>query len=134
MAQLHMNVEIGTEAAQFPEKEYISGIFLAVQYFKKIIAEKDFDCGRQSPRRQSFLGGKKQKRRPQIGVLPLVYSLDCRHPAQPLLLRGCGRGQGGHQEERGRGSHLQICQKEGQGGGNSLSIKGTGSRKAKSIS
>jgi hypothetical protein len=26
-----MNVEIGTEAAQFPEKEYINGIFLAVQ-------------------------------------------------------------------------------------------------------
>ncbi len=25
-----MNVEIGTEAAQFPEKEYITGIFLAV--------------------------------------------------------------------------------------------------------
>ncbi len=25
-----MNVEIGTEAAQFPEKEYISGIFVAV--------------------------------------------------------------------------------------------------------
>ncbi len=25
-----MNVEIVTEAAQFPEKEYISGIFLAV--------------------------------------------------------------------------------------------------------
>jgi hypothetical protein len=25
-----MNVEIGTEAAHFPEKEYISGIFLAV--------------------------------------------------------------------------------------------------------
>jgi hypothetical protein len=29
-----MNVEIGTEAALFPEKEYISGIFLAVQYVK----------------------------------------------------------------------------------------------------
>jgi hypothetical protein len=26
-----MNVEIGTEAAQFPEKEYRSGIFLAVK-------------------------------------------------------------------------------------------------------
>ncbi len=26
-----MNVEIGAEAAQFPEKEYIKGIFIAVQ-------------------------------------------------------------------------------------------------------
>jgi hypothetical protein len=25
-----MNVEIGTEAEQFPEKEYIKGIFIAV--------------------------------------------------------------------------------------------------------
>jgi hypothetical protein len=25
-----MNVEIGTEAAQYPEKEYINGIFVAV--------------------------------------------------------------------------------------------------------
>jgi hypothetical protein len=29
-----MNVEIGTDAAQFPEKEYINGIFLAVQFQK----------------------------------------------------------------------------------------------------
>ncbi len=27
-----MNVEIGTEAAQFPEKEYINGIFVAVRF------------------------------------------------------------------------------------------------------
>ncbi len=27
----HMNVEIRTEAAQFPEKEYINGIFVAVR-------------------------------------------------------------------------------------------------------
>ena len=27
----HMNVEIGAEAAQFPEKEYINGIAVAVQ-------------------------------------------------------------------------------------------------------
>jgi hypothetical protein len=35
-----MNVEIGTEAAQFPEKEYIIGIFVAVQcpLIRKIMA------------------------------------------------------------------------------------------------
>ncbi len=27
-----MNVEIGTEAAQFPENEFIHGIFVAVHY------------------------------------------------------------------------------------------------------
>ncbi len=29
-----MHVEIGTEAAQFPEKEYINGIFFAVLFAK----------------------------------------------------------------------------------------------------
>jgi hypothetical protein len=28
-----MNVKIGTEAAQFPEKEYINGIFFAVRVY-----------------------------------------------------------------------------------------------------
>ena len=34
-----MNVEIGAEAALFPEKEYISGIFVAVQEHKSIGAD-----------------------------------------------------------------------------------------------
>jgi hypothetical protein len=31
-----MNVEIGAEAALFPEKEYIRGIFVAVQCQKRV--------------------------------------------------------------------------------------------------
>jgi hypothetical protein len=32
-----MSVEIGTEAAQFPEKEYINGIFIAVHVLLRLI-------------------------------------------------------------------------------------------------
>ena len=39
----HMNVEIGTEAAQLPEKEYINGIFLAVYTAKIIECRPDID-------------------------------------------------------------------------------------------
>jgi hypothetical protein len=37
-----MNVEIGTEAAQFPEKEYINGIFVAVYVSSLQTASKDY--------------------------------------------------------------------------------------------
>jgi hypothetical protein len=37
-----MNVEIGTEAAQFPEKEYTNGIFVAVQ--KRILRYMWWNC------------------------------------------------------------------------------------------
>jgi hypothetical protein len=36
-----MNVEIGAEAALFPEKEYISGIFVAVQSHSPTIHIRD---------------------------------------------------------------------------------------------
>jgi hypothetical protein len=31
IAHSHMNVEVGTEAVHFPEKEYVNGIFVAVR-------------------------------------------------------------------------------------------------------
>jgi hypothetical protein len=36
-----MNVEIGTEAAQFPEKEYINVIFVAVQLCSSTVLTLD---------------------------------------------------------------------------------------------
>jgi len=33
-----MNVEIGTEAAQFPEKEYINGIIVAMYWLETIFS------------------------------------------------------------------------------------------------
>jgi hypothetical protein len=36
-----MNVEIGTEAVQFPEKEYINVIFLAVGYSARTWIERE---------------------------------------------------------------------------------------------
>jgi hypothetical protein len=38
-----MNVEIGTEAAQFPEKEYINGIFVAVCSHGRVCLKQVFN-------------------------------------------------------------------------------------------
>ncbi len=40
MIDLSMNVEIGTEAAQFPEKEYRNGIFVAVWLAERSLKQK----------------------------------------------------------------------------------------------
>ncbi len=40
----HMNVEIGTEAALFPEKEYIMGIFFAVHRLRWTCIHKRFSA------------------------------------------------------------------------------------------
>jgi hypothetical protein len=48
-----MNVEIGTEAAQFPEKEYINGIFVAVCVKRKKICYK-FNLQKESQQKISF--------------------------------------------------------------------------------
>jgi len=40
-----MNVEIGTEAAQVPEKEYINGIFVAVHSSRPTVKKKKSGIG-----------------------------------------------------------------------------------------
>jgi hypothetical protein len=42
MNRRHMNVEIGTETAQIPEKEYINGIFVAVYW------QQGYHCARNN--------------------------------------------------------------------------------------
>jgi hypothetical protein len=50
-SQTHMHVEIGTAAAQFPEKEYINGIFFAVRFCNGVCEGKYYFV-----KKQKFLG------------------------------------------------------------------------------
>jgi hypothetical protein len=59
LAHRNMNGEIGTEAEQFPEKEYINGIFVAVwsshQYYIFQPRERDLDEVRALLAKPNFL-------------------------------------------------------------------------------
>ncbi len=49
-----MNVEIGAEAALFPEKEYINGIFVAVQSRRNELLFKTFRLSKLNASYQTF--------------------------------------------------------------------------------
>jgi hypothetical protein len=51
IAHRHMKVEIGAEAALFPEKEYINGIAVAVWYRNEIILSVILEGRRRVERR-----------------------------------------------------------------------------------
>jgi hypothetical protein len=44
IAHKHINVEIGTKAGQFPEKDYINGIFVAVHQKQKLPEDLNVLC------------------------------------------------------------------------------------------
>ncbi len=66
IAHRHLIVEIGTKAVQFPEKEYIKGIFLAVQSHRSgssRLCRLRFLCRRQAKSVSLGAGGERGGRR-----------------------------------------------------------------------
>ncbi len=66
-----MNVEIGTEAAQFPEKEYINGVFVAVWTASRYL---------------SWVFVQEYTGRGQNNIAPIVYTFRLIvHPFWPIV-------------------------------------------------
>jgi hypothetical protein len=80
-----MNVEIGTEAAQFSEKEYINGIFFAVL----VPLHCQCDSGRVWAW-PGYLYGRDQDICAAIAMLP-TYECVARLPVSLLIGYLCGR-------------------------------------------
>ncbi len=90
-----MNVEIGTEAAQFPEKEYINGIFFAVcsqgtsAYHAK---QKSIKKGENNDKSRLYpLGCRKADRRPAVPLSnPILVTSGSFHTSADPSSPACG--------------------------------------------
>jgi hypothetical protein len=80
IAHRHMNVEIGAEAALFPEKEYISGIFFAVSQLDS--TPQLCTCGAPSILTSYFYHHDGMYTR----VLPLLLCVLCDSPSLPASI------------------------------------------------
>ncbi len=74
-----MNVEIGAEAALFPEKEYISGIFVTVYWMGKCVLHNFSHTWKHKP--------DEERTKPHISIKE--HSLSTGHVAVLSVVPGC---------------------------------------------